>query len=141
MKDPSGAIYDAFITKLSALTYGGKTVPVYRSLSEVNKGDYVLLDYLEFTDDIDSSSFDSNCTMRIEILCGPYWQQGYNSKVFAISSSLMQLVVKQPIIVTGFTVDVTPSISSSRNYEMRDKEEKGIYKIKEIILKFHVEEN
>ena len=140
MKDPSAEIYDSFELQLATLTYGSKTVPVYQSLAEVKQGDYVLLDSLEFIDAIDDTHFASDCTMRIEIKCGPYHQQGKMNKLFAISSSIMQLVIKQAFTITGFTMDVTPFIETSRNYEERIPDENKIFKIKEIIIKFHVQE-
>jgi len=141
MKDPSGAIYAAFNTKLATLAYSGKTVPVYSSRAEVKKADYVLLDTLSFEDRIDETHFASDCEMRIEVRCGPYMQQGHWDRVFGISSALFQAVIKQSFSLSGFTMGVEPYVISSRNYEEREQDEQGIYQVKELIIGFHVEEN
>jgi len=141
MKDPSKAIYDAFHTALNGnLKYDSKNVHIIRSRAEVKKRNYVLLDYLESNDDITGDSFDSECTLRIEIRVGPYMQQGYNDILFDISSSLLQLIIKKELTISGFSWDVTPFLSFMRNYEERIDNE-GIYKIKELLIKFNVSED
>lgn len=113
MTDPAAAILTAFETALNGnLTYQSDNWPVYLSAPKSDGRGYVVLSDLNWYDDSGDDTMD--CSLVVEINNGtPTHGQVLLAPMNSVSSTIVSLVSKINISITGYRLDVLPYIESN----------------------------
>jgi hypothetical protein len=141
MRDPSDAIYNGFKNLLTGnLTYGGRTFLVYIDDFKVsnNQLHQVLISDLELLDNGDKDHFISNCSLLIEVIDGGYQQRPRRSILDNIGNQITQLIMKRPVLISGFSLAVSPHVESITH--IKEEGDNTIILRKLIRINFDVEQ-